>query len=212
MQDVFDHDMPQLEHILSTERFKRYLAWAAGNKLHAFRLYALNTSLSEALYTPLQMPEVALRNRIHYELSQAFSEDWLTNAELITTSYEENRIADAKAALEKEGKAITPSHIIPKLTFGFWTTASQPRSCSLMAATLTSYCQTARWQHLEPSASGLALGENPIPPQPHRPPRTHPALEPAAPPSNDAATHRLALPRRLPLERPAQPFQGRLSP
>lgn len=53
------------EQALSLERFGRYLDWAAGDGMRAIELYTLNTRISESLYTPLQMLEVALRNRIH---------------------------------------------------------------------------------------------------------------------------------------------------
>jgi hypothetical protein len=42
----------------------------------AIALYTLNTAVSEALYTPLQMLEVALRNRIHSVMTGARHETW----------------------------------------------------------------------------------------------------------------------------------------
>ncbi|WP_428486977.1 hypothetical protein [Rhodopila sp.] len=45
----------------------------------ALELYALNIRLSEALYTPLQMLEVVLRNRIHITLSGVQSPFWFAN-------------------------------------------------------------------------------------------------------------------------------------
>jgi hypothetical protein len=41
------------EQALSPERFGRHLEWAGGDHTRALALYALNTRLSEALYTPL---------------------------------------------------------------------------------------------------------------------------------------------------------------
>jgi len=63
-------DFSDLEEALSLERFGRYLAWSHGDRHQAIRLYTLNTKVSESLYTPLQMLEVALRNRIHRVLVQ----------------------------------------------------------------------------------------------------------------------------------------------
>ncbi|PZM50167.1 hypothetical protein DOL99_00240, partial [Salmonella enterica subsp. enterica serovar Derby] len=54
-----------LEMALSLERFGRYMDWAKDDRTRAIELYTLNTLISESLYTPLQMLEVALRNRIH---------------------------------------------------------------------------------------------------------------------------------------------------
>ena len=64
------------EATLSLERFARYLEWAKGDRLRALELYALNTQLSEALYTPLQILEVTLRNRIHTVLTDSLNECW----------------------------------------------------------------------------------------------------------------------------------------
>ena len=85
-QDALNHDLMK---VLSTERFNRYSQWAEGDKTQALRLYALNTALSEALYTPLQMLEIALRNRIHTILSEAYSPDWFNNTDLLTTRYQQ---------------------------------------------------------------------------------------------------------------------------
>lgn len=60
-----------LEAALSLERFARYREWADGDRARALDLYTLNTRLSEALYTPLQILEVVLRNRIHTVMSEA---------------------------------------------------------------------------------------------------------------------------------------------
>lgn len=54
-----------IEDALSLERFSRYVQWAEGSHARALELYAINMQVSEALYTPMQMLEVALRNRIH---------------------------------------------------------------------------------------------------------------------------------------------------
>lgn len=63
-----------LEAALSLERFARYVAWAGGDRARALELYTLNTQLSEALYTPLQALELALRNRIHTAMAAAYGE------------------------------------------------------------------------------------------------------------------------------------------
>ena len=64
------------EVAISLERFARYLNWTGGDHDRALELYALNTRLSEALYTPLQMLEVALRNRVHKVLAEARHDRW----------------------------------------------------------------------------------------------------------------------------------------
>ena len=78
MQDSDDaaSAFADLEHALSLERFGRYLAWANGDRTRAVELYTLNTRVSESLYTPLQMLEVTLRNRIHAVMQDAHHETW----------------------------------------------------------------------------------------------------------------------------------------
>jgi hypothetical protein len=66
----------EMEAALSLERFARYVAWASGDRERALALYTLNTQLSEALYTRLQVLELALRNRIHTVMSAAHGERW----------------------------------------------------------------------------------------------------------------------------------------
>jgi hypothetical protein len=69
-------EIEALEQALSLERFARYLAWAAGDRSRAIALYTLNTRLSESLYIPIQMLEIALRNRIHAVMSAALHDHW----------------------------------------------------------------------------------------------------------------------------------------
>ena len=53
-----------LEDALSHDWFETYLQWAGRDRERAVELYTLNARLSEALYTPLHIVEVTLRNRI----------------------------------------------------------------------------------------------------------------------------------------------------
>jgi hypothetical protein len=54
-----------LEVALSSERLQRYLVWAEHDTTNALELYKFNTQISEALYTPIQVLELVLRNTIH---------------------------------------------------------------------------------------------------------------------------------------------------
>ena len=78
-----DFGSAAFEGILSTDRFARYLAWAGGGHERALELYRLNVAASEALYTPLHVLEVALRNRIHAVLSEALGEHWFDTPGLV---------------------------------------------------------------------------------------------------------------------------------
>jgi hypothetical protein len=112
----------QLEEALSLERFSRYLVWSAGDRDRALELYGLNTRLSEALYTPLQMLEVALRNRIHSVLSAARQPRWFGEGSFLAVAHQNEQVAEAIAELARDGKDPTPGRVVAALTFSFWTT------------------------------------------------------------------------------------------
>ena len=125
-----------LEQALSLERFGRYLDWAAGDRARAIELYTLNTRISESLYTPLQMLEVALRNRIHAVLTEARHEDWFHDAGFLTASQAEQlakAIEDVRDGAKREP---TPGRIVAALTFGFWTAMFGPEYETLWQTTL----------------------------------------------------------------------------
>ncbi len=74
-----------IESALSPQRFGRYLEWAGGDRDRALSLYGLNTSLSESLYTPLQMLEVTLRNRINSVLIEAKGDNWFYSGTIMVS-------------------------------------------------------------------------------------------------------------------------------
>jgi hypothetical protein len=111
-----------LEEALSLERFGRYRAWAGGDHARALDLYGLNTRLSEALYTPLQMLEVALRNRIHAVLSVSLQPRWFEAPEFLVGPHQNEQVVEALAELAREGKEATAGRVVAALTFSFWTT------------------------------------------------------------------------------------------
>ena len=110
-----------IERALSFERFARYRDWAGGDPERALELYALNMRLSEALYTPLQILEVALRNRIHTVLAQAYSLRWFEDERVVTNTLQQMQVSAAVADLVKAAKDSTPGRVVAALTFGFWT-------------------------------------------------------------------------------------------
>lgn len=103
------------------ERLQPYLDAAGGERMIAYQLYTLNSAVSEALYQPLQMLEVALRNRFHFELSTAYGEDWYDKAGVITNIFQRKQIKEAKQNLITENKSVDPGRIVASLSFGFWT-------------------------------------------------------------------------------------------
>lgn len=125
-----------LEEALSLERFSRYVGWAEGDREKALYLYGLNTALSEALYTPLQMLEVTLRNRFHTILSEALHENWFDEPGFLATPHQPEQLAKAKAELDENKKAFTPGRIVAALTFSFWTAMLSPQYENLWQTTL----------------------------------------------------------------------------
>lgn len=107
----------QLEEALSLERFGRYVGWAGGDRNRAAELYALNTRLSEALYTPLQMLEVALRNRIHAVMSDIRHPRWFEDEGFLLVADQQVKLGDAVRRL----RSPTPGQVVAALSFGFWT-------------------------------------------------------------------------------------------
>ncbi|WP_344915203.1 Abi family protein [Azospirillum formosense] len=121
-----------LHAAVSPERMSRYLAWADGDLARSEELYAINTAISEALYTPLQMLEVALRNRCHTVLSVEFGPYWFDQFGVLLTQYQIARVLEAKVGLVLDmpkalratpavADKLTPGRIVAALTFGFWT-------------------------------------------------------------------------------------------
>lgn len=138
----------RLEESFSPERFQRYLNWADDDKERAFYLYALNTQLSEALYTPLQILEVVLRNRFHGVLSDAYGELWFEREGLLKSHNQTNRLARAKQTLAAESKVTTAGAIVSSLTFGFWTGLLSPDYENLWQKTLHKSARDVRGKGL----------------------------------------------------------------
>ncbi|TWI06382.1 Abi family protein [Aerolutibacter ruishenii] len=115
------HSFEGLEHALSLERFGRYLQWAGGDRTRALELYLYNTRVSEAFYTPLQMLEVALRNRIHDVLSARYGEFWFDEPRVLVGADMRKRIDEARTTLSRMRRPETPGRLVAALTFGFWT-------------------------------------------------------------------------------------------
>jgi Abi-like protein len=110
-----------MEQALSLERFGRYLDWAEGNRARAIELYTLNARLSESLYIPLQMLEVALRNRIHAVMTEARHEAWFQDAEFLLGERQPDQLAKAIEDVRANRRDPTPGRIVATLTFSFWT-------------------------------------------------------------------------------------------
>jgi hypothetical protein len=65
-------NIANLESSHSPKRLAPYYALAGGDKELGLKLYAWNSALSQALYTPLQALEVTLRNGIGSRLQATY--------------------------------------------------------------------------------------------------------------------------------------------
>lgn len=124
----------QFETALSTERLSTYMHWADQNIDTAKELYGLNMALSEALYTPLHMLEITLRNAIHNKMLNVHGQRWFTNNQIIIDPYQQGNVREA---YKKHGNHANDGKIVAELTFGFWTALFSPHNNHL-------------WQHFHP--------------------------------------------------------------
>lgn len=109
------------EDALSNERFGAYMESAQGDRDTALALYGLNTQVSAALYVPLQVLEVTLRNRFHHHLTHAYGECWYDCYGVITHLFQRQKISEAQLELAREKRPLEPGRVVAGLTFGFWT-------------------------------------------------------------------------------------------
>src|SRR6478609_5172169 len=94
----------KLEAKLSPARMRVYNADGKGACI-ALARYLLNATLSEALYSPLQLCEVALRNSIHSELIELTGKaNWYDDPRFPMTTWGGTEIQKAKGKLVKHGK------------------------------------------------------------------------------------------------------------
>ncbi len=117
---------------MNNEFFKGIETALAVERLDVFRLdgaspqialsrYLWNMALCESLYSPLQMAEVTLRNRIHACLSEQFAaEDWYTTSGLLL-SWQADLVDKAIKKFSAGGKTAFSSQVVAELHFGFWT-------------------------------------------------------------------------------------------
>ncbi len=119
----------QLETYFSADRLNRYFIQYPGNDPKAIYLYEANIVISEALYTPLSILEVALRNKINAELTRKYRRpDWYAEWYLHPVMrHAWMEINGAIRHLHDDGKPITPYKVIASLMFGFWTSLFNDR-------------------------------------------------------------------------------------
>ena len=97
------------------------MAWSGQDREKALTLYSLNSQISESLYISLQMLEVALRNRIHFVMSESQSPEWIMDGAKLLIERQKEQIMAAQKELQAASKTVLPPDIVAALPFSFWT-------------------------------------------------------------------------------------------
>lgn len=107
-----------LEQVISKPRLQRYRDTATTD-LEAATLYCWNIQLAEALFPPLAIFEVTLRNTVHDALSIYAGTDYWFKSVLHERMY--SNITDLIARItRRQGQPPTAGKVISEITFGFW--------------------------------------------------------------------------------------------
>lgn len=108
--------------VFSDKRMERYFSLYPDNENKAIEHYQCNLRLSEAMYVPLSVFEVTLRNALCRELSaMAGREDWYAIFPNTPGLSNLNRyITNAIKQISGRHEQITPPKVIAELTLGFW--------------------------------------------------------------------------------------------
>lgn len=126
MQDLLsDSDLTQsFCDSLSLPRFAPYLEETGGNETAAITLYHWNSRVTSALYIPLQVWEITLRNRLNDFLCWKYGRNWPADERRALRqlkSHHKRAVAEADTRqTQKRGTALTPDAIVADLSIGFW--------------------------------------------------------------------------------------------
>src|SRR3546814_7294730 len=133
--------------VCSSDLFDTYLKWAGADQTLAERLYTYNVQLSAALYGPLHMLEVVLRNMADARLAAQHGAAWIDDPAILVTNYQTGAIAKARHTLQKDGKAATRPQIVAELNFGFWASLFGPKRSEEHTSKLQSLMRTTSALH-----------------------------------------------------------------
>jgi hypothetical protein len=109
-----------LEKTLSSPRLEAYRLLASDSNQLLLDRYAWNMALSESLYTPVSIFEVAFRNQIHHAATAKWGANWIFDPQLILDPMK-IKVHEATNELERVGKDPTPERVVAALSFGTWT-------------------------------------------------------------------------------------------
>lgn len=115
-------NIANLESSHSPERLAPYYALAGNDKALGIRLYAWNSALSQALYTPLQGLEVTLRNALSSQLKAAYGPTWFDLNPGPALLYPlPDMLLKVRTDLGRHGSLPEHGRVVAELNWGFWT-------------------------------------------------------------------------------------------
>lgn len=111
-----------LEGLLSGARLARYLTRYNGDRALALRLYTWNLAVSSALWGPINVVEISVRNALHDRLADRTGRgDWWSDPHVRLCRNEDAAIATARTTLVNRGTAQpTSDQIVAATSFGLW--------------------------------------------------------------------------------------------
>lgn len=94
----------------------------------ALRRYVHNTTVSEAMYTPLHGMEIALRNSLSRQLVDRFGAAWFEAGRIPPLRAPATQMLDSAAErLVKDRKDVNLNNMVAELNLGFWVTILGPK-------------------------------------------------------------------------------------
>ncbi|WP_016889208.1 hypothetical protein [Mycobacteroides abscessus] len=111
-----------IDGLLGEARLARYLDRYSGNRVLARRLYTWNLAAASALWGPIHVLEIAVRNALHDRLVERTGRgDWWADTHVHLCNNEREAIDSAIATLQRRGTD-EPSgdQVVAATSFGLW--------------------------------------------------------------------------------------------
>lgn len=115
--------LPGLRPLIGEPRLSSYLRHYQGHEPYALRLYSWNISAATALWGPIGVMEVVVRNSINAQMrDRAGRDDWWEASNTYLMDREQGILNSAIEKLQRRGNA-TPSadDVVAATSFGLWT-------------------------------------------------------------------------------------------
>lgn len=153
------------EYNFSQQRLNRYLFACENSKMRAKKLYRANLKLAQSFYPMLNLLEVVIRNRMHYQLSSHFTNpNWIIaekngfmNApSLQPDTYLRKCVLSTENKIRRGRGLVTTGKLISEQTFGFWTSLFDAHHYRLIGGCVI-HCLTKKPSAINRSSISLKL-------------------------------------------------------